>query len=409
MKFRSSYKVFKPKSKFLLPIYHFFKQYYDFERMTYRLNNSYYSFKKSKNTPYNPTSMLRLFFVLNLFAKDCKYSSRNKQLNLDSDLIKLCGFNENELPTYTTYYYFLKRVKLDNMDIHLSTLNRANVLFAKFLMKNYLTNSKHKPKYIVLAIDSKPIATDGRHPRGAIHSHNLYLNGKLGIKLHTLSIVYPFLFPIAFTFTTANRNDSPWLRKIIPIIAPISELNIPIYLTADKGYYGYQNIDICQKNNVIPIISPRKNSKKETYDKFFYANDKIFCIYSNLALYPNGYEKKQNRLNFRCSDKSCTRECSHRVWIPLNNFKTKSAPKEYFNIMKSYLNISVDNLFKTIYDYRTRIELLHGIWTKSYSLRNTIYLRDIFALNMFEKKLISNIMYDILFNLNCSPLKFLDK
>lgn len=364
MQFRSSFNIFKPKSHSF--IYNFFKQSFDFKKI-------------SKNLSYDPSSILRLFLILNFFSKSHTYSSHNPKLDLSDDLIGLCGFFPCQTLTYSTYFYFFKRIKASTFIIN-QILNKARVLLTKFFFKNFYSNTKH----IILAIDSKPIATDGFHPKGIIHSYNKYLNGKLGIKIHTLSIVYPFIIPIAFDFTPANHNDSPILRKLIPIIAPIStDLNTPIYLTVDKDYYGYENIEACMLNNVIPIICPRKNSKTETYQKFFQVEDKIFCIHSKLRLCRKGYNKNQNRINYRCYDKGCTHPCSHRVWIPLGSSKYRKIPSEYFFSIRSYIDSSVSNFFKNIYNHRSKIELLHMIWSKSYNLKNTIYLRNIVSLNQF--------------------------
>ena len=381
MQFRSSSNVFKPKSH--LFIFNFFKQSFDFQRISKNLYSDFYSKAKSKNTPYDPSSMIRLFLILNIFSETHTYSSHNSKLVLHKDLIGLCGFYPNQTPTYSTYFYFLKRMKVSD-NIFTFILNKARTLLANYIFKNFYSNSK----YLIFAIDSKPISTSGNHPKGTIHSHNKYLNDKLGIKIHTLSIVYPFKFPIAFAFTPAHHNDSPLLRELIPIIAPITneavKLNTPIFLTADKGYYGYENIESCTLNNVIPIISPRKNSKVETCKKFFQVNDKVFCIYSKLTLCKNGYDKHQNRINYRCYDKECTKSCSNRVWIPLGSSKYRKIPSEYFIIMKSYLESSVADLFKKIYLHRIKAELFHAIWTKKYHLRNTIYLSNLQSLIFFE-------------------------
>ena len=399
MQFRSSFNIFKPKSHYF--IYNFFKQSFDFKKISKNLFYSFYSQKKSKNNSYDPSSMFRLFLILNLFSKSHTYSPHNPKLDLSSDLIGLCGFFPYQTPTYSTYFYFLKRIKASVTTI-IHILNKARVLLAKFFFKNFYSNTKH----IILAIDSKPIATDGFHLKGTIHSHNKYLNDKQGIKIHTLSIIYPFILPIVFEFTPANNHDSPILRKLITTIAPIStDLNTPIYLTADKGYYGYENIEACTLNNVIPVICPKKNSKAETYQKFFQLEDKVFCIHSKLRLYRNGYDKHQNRINYRCYDKECSNQCSHRVWIPLGNSKYRKIPSEYFLSMKSYIDSSVSNFFKDIYSHRSKIELLHGIWSKSYNLRNTIYLRNNSSLNLFELKLLNQITYDSIFKLKCSPLQ----
>ena len=123
-------------------------------------------------------------------------------------------------------------------------------------------------------------------------------------------------------------------------------------------------------NNVIPIICPKKNSKTETYQKFFQVEDKVFSIHPKLRLYRNGYDKHRNIINYSCYNKECSQQYSHRVWIPLENSKYRKIPSKYFFSVKSY----IDNSFRNIYTHRSKIELLYAIWSKSYNLRNTISL-----------------------------------
>jgi|GEM_PF-3804341 len=73
--------------------------------------------------------------------------------------------------------------------------------------------------------------------------------------------------------------------------------------------------------------------------------------------------------------------------------------------MRSYIESSVNDFFKNLYTHRSKIELLHAIWSKTYDLRNTLYIRNYSALKLFELKLINQITYASLFKLKCSPLQ----
>ena len=72
--------------------------------------------------------------------------------------------------------------------------------------------------------------------------------------------------------------------------------------------------------------------------------------------------------------------------------------------MRSYIEISVSDFFKKLYIHRSKIELLHTIWSKIYDLRNTIYIRNYSALKLFELKLMNQITYDSIFKLKCRSL-----
>ena len=63
----------------------------------------------------------------------------------------------------------------------------------------------------------------------------------------------------------------------------------------------------------------------------------------------NGYDKHQNRINYRCYDKECSQSCSYRVWLPLESRKYRKIPSEYFFSMRSYIEISVSD-FSTQYN-----------------------------------------------------------
>lgn len=105
MQFRNSFDIFKPKSHSFI---------YDFlnnlliKKISKNLFYNFYSHKKSKNIPYDPSSILKLFLILNLFSKSYTYSSYNSKLDLSYDLIELCGFFSHQTPTYSTYFCFKK-------------------------------------------------------------------------------------------------------------------------------------------------------------------------------------------------------------------------------------------------------------------------------------------------------------
>lgn len=405
MVFRSSSNIFKPKKKKYDFLFKFLSQSLDCSRISTDMYHNYYSDSKvSKNRPYNPSSLLRLLFVLEVCSVEHKYSSHHSKLDIDQDLLGLCGFSSSETPVYTTFFYFKKRV---NSSFFITILNRLRALLVKFFLKSSFPYANK----IILAIDSKPIATDGSHPKGTIHSYNKFLNGKLGIKIHTLNIVYPFFFPIAFKFTPAHHHDSPILRELFPTLSPILEYanvkNTPLFLTADKGYAGYENLELCLNSNVIPIIPTKKNSKLETAEKFFIHKSNVYCIHSALKLSKNGVDLKQQRINYRCYSKDCEIEnCSRRLWIPTTDNKLKKPPGEFFVILNNHFKLCSSDLFKNIYRHRGKTELLHSIWHHAYGLRNVFYLRNFNSLVKFEYDLMKKITYDSLFKLNTSPLKY---
>ena len=104
---RSSSDVFLfnfPSSDVVFNLVFFTFQQLDFDSISSELLKSY-SPIQNKNRPYDPSSLLRLFFILNLFNSEYDfYKSKRIDSVLSSDYLSLCGFSD-QLPCYTTYFY----------------------------------------------------------------------------------------------------------------------------------------------------------------------------------------------------------------------------------------------------------------------------------------------------------------
>ncbi len=167
----------------------------DFNYISSELLKSY-STMQNKNRHYDPSSMLRLFFILNLLGLEYDfYKSKRLETILSRDYLDLCGFSD-QLPCYKTYFYFKQRFDfpklLDYLNLFLVSFLNSIILF----FKDKINDSNG----LLIATDSKPIAAYGNVPLGPIHSYNKTLNGKLGFTVFWLAVVYPFYFPFYFWF-----------------------------------------------------------------------------------------------------------------------------------------------------------------------------------------------------------------
>ncbi|WGS64358.1 hypothetical protein [Marinitoga aeolica] len=172
---------------------------------------SFYSHKPNKNKPYDPTSLLRLFLLLHsVFSEDKFTLHRDISKVIPPHYLKLCGFKDS-VPSYTTYYYFKKRIGLSLLHFYFNSFKLA-------LAKAYISRFSHvikKVGFIVLSVDSQPLLVDGNIPKGIIHSHNKFFNGKLGLRLHHAYIVYPFYFNLFSVFRPANLHDNSVFNELI--------------------------------------------------------------------------------------------------------------------------------------------------------------------------------------------------
>jgi len=172
---------------------------------------------QNKNRPYDPSSLLRLFFILNLFNSEYDfYKSKRIDSVLPRDYLSLCGFSD-QLPCYTTYFYFKQRFDFNFL---LQYLNLFLVLFLNSIIL-FFKDELNDSNGLVISADSKPLAAYGNIPLGIIHSYNKTLNGKYGFKVFWLAVVYPFYFPFYFSFDKASAHDNP-IYKFRPRIETLN-------------------------------------------------------------------------------------------------------------------------------------------------------------------------------------------
>jgi len=409
MCFKSSCSVFKSKdSDFLLT---YTLQSIDFKSISRNIYSTYYKNTNSKNTPYEPTSLLRLFVVYKLFFKEQRFFRDEDIHKIPISYLLLCGFFVNEnLPSHSTFYYFLKRI---GPNTQLYYLNLINTMLIKFQFRFFTCKfTKKFGNFVVFAVDSKPVEADGPIPKGTIHSYNKRLNGKLGFKIHSISIVYPFYFPVVFKFTPGHYADSPVLKELFPIISPLlQELNLQgilSFFTGDAGYDGIENIALISQKSIPCIsINPRNSKQSSKSDLLFLSNNRFYCInnFEN-SLHFDGHDNASHRIMLKCYyHKYCkyASSCSKR-------FKIKTIPTKFMNdafiAAKLRLDIPSSDMFKFIYSFRKRLETIHAIWNNAFMLENKFYFHNFKELFRFQMKIISYSFHHFFYVSKSSVVKY---
>ena len=305
---RSSSDVFLfkfPSSDVVFNLVFFAFQQMNFDSISSELLRSY-SPIQNKNRPYDPSSLLRLFFILNLFNLEYDfYKSKRIDSVLSRDYLNLCGFSD-QFPCYTTYFYFKQRF---DFPLLFQYLNLFLVLFLNsiiFFFKDEINDSNG----LVIAADSKPIAAYGNVPLGPIHSYNRSLNGKFGFKVFWLAVVYPFYFPFYFSFDKASAHDNPMLLNSFKYLKLLDVKTSNIFFTADKGFDSLETLYKLISAGFIPFIRAKKSHLK---DHFYLQNGNIFCKVSNKKLLSEGNDYSKHRHKFFCHNRTalCPKDCSN--------------------------------------------------------------------------------------------------
>ncbi|KLO21525.1 hypothetical protein [Marinitoga sp. 1155] len=369
---------------------------------------SFYSHKPNKNSPYDPTSLLRLFFLLNsVFSEDGFTSSRDILSVVPPEYLQLCGFRDS-VPCYTTYFYFKRRIGLSNL---LSLLNSFKLALVKAYFNRFSFVFK-KLGFIVLSVDSQPILVEGNVPKGIIHSHNKFYNNKFGIRFHHVDIVFPFYFNLFSVFRPANYHDISVFQDLIfdnikSFIRFCSSKGIYVFFVLDKGYDSISNFHNIISAGAIPFIPLKKFSSFSKLSHIKIKDYRLFCSLSNHFLHSDGNDYSRNRHRFICPfRKNCNLNsyCSGRFWVPIiPNIQYYQSFK--FNILRS--KIPSSPIFNFIYRFRKRIENINAINSNKFSFRNTHYFRNFNHLLKFEIKLSSFLFKLFWFDSNVSIHSFL--
>jgi hypothetical protein len=390
---RSSSDVFLfnfPSSDVVFNLVFFTFQQLDFDSISSELLKSY-SPIQNKNRPYDPSSLLRLFFILNLFNSEYDfYKSKRIDSVLPRDYLSLCGFSD-QLPCYTTYFYFKQRF---GFDLLLQYLNLFLVLFLNSIIL-FFKDELNDSNGLVISADSKPIAAYGNIPLGIIHSYNKTLNGKYGFKVFWLAVVYPFYFPFYFSFDKASAHDNPMLLNSFQYLKLLhSKTNI--FFAADKGFDALDTLYNLISVGLIPFIRTKKSHLK---DHFYLQNGRIFCKVSRKRLLSDGYEYSKHRHKFVCHDRttSCPKDCSGIFWM-------KFSPE----LSLFRLSFQTNPSFKQFYKFRPRIETLNSSLTRWFNLKNVFYFPNIYTYDRFNLRLIAKAISHYTFESNASFSKRLN-
>jgi hypothetical protein len=130
------------------------------------------------------------------------------------------------------------------------------------LLYGYIKAHDYKmySKYMrIIGIDSTFIKT---FINGSGKYHGTNING---IKIHTSSIVYPYIIPIGFKLSSANENDSRFFNDLLKSMDD-NIINSSI-LVFDLGYYNLERFKELKNKNILFVSRVKRNAVYESIDE----------------------------------------------------------------------------------------------------------------------------------------------
>lgn len=186
-----------------------------------------------------------------------------RRLQSDDGLRTLCGF-QDQLPHRTTFNRFIARLR-HHTDLIEDCLTE--------LTNRLRRDDRLKDLGRIVAVDSTTIRTHSAPFRKPVSDPEASWTGKnhgksktgkdwyFGYKLHLVSdAVYGV--PLAGYLTTASKNDSPELPRLLNSATNIYPWFNPSFVICDRGYDSAANHQAVKKRGAVPIIGIRRTPSK---------------------------------------------------------------------------------------------------------------------------------------------------
>ena len=199
-----------------------------------------------------------------------------RRLQDDPLLRAICGFN-GHVPHRTTFNRFIQRL------FHHSLL-AENALNGLTKLKKLIPNLG---KYV--ATDSTTVKTNCNPNRSRISDPEASWTAKnkargkdgkewsWGYKLHSIADA-DYGIPLGHIITTANRNDSPYLPRVMERTIQNFPWFPPKAVIADRGYDSKANHVFLLQRSIAPISNIRRPPGKDSFDDLHTLKGQPICM-----------------------------------------------------------------------------------------------------------------------------------
>ena len=252
-------------------------------------------------------------FILNLPS----INELIRRLQDDPKLRLVCGFSQ--MPHRTTFNRFVSR-----LSHHQDLVNDALSSITSQL-KATLPGFAEK-----VSLDSTAIYTHSNPNRKVVSDPEASWTAKnaasskdgkewhFGYKYHAV-VDATYGVPIAGFTTTAKRNDSPELSRLLKQAASTFDWFSPLYVMADKGYDSLANHEAVMEYGAVPIIAIRRAPKGKKWEGVYDEDGAPTCIGQVPMQYVRS-DPQEGHL-YRCPPEGCklkdrqgVRYCQDQLW-----------------------------------------------------------------------------------------------
>ena len=302
-------------------------------------------------------------------------SSMLRELNRNSQLRKICGINNEKVPSSHAMSRFSIKLKNQKFNMKELFLSLRDTLIAE--IPDFGQNQGVDGKYIdsFATGENKKKKTDGRRDTdakyGVKEKHIKALNGTtkinkeihFGYRVHLMADT-KYELPTDYTVTTANISEKTELKVMLQKTHNQEILKRCNFFSADKGYDSINILETLEELNIKPIIDKRCMIKEEIQFKGnVYYNDmgEVFC-YCNASgekrsMAFDGYDKQRDTLGYKCPAKAYGIECKGKEQCNIN---TKIRIKRNIN-KRIFTEVARSSYkWKDYYNKRTAIERINS-------------------------------------------------
>ncbi len=250
-----------------------------------------------------------------------------RELSRNSQLRKVCGIQNDEIPSKYVMTRFMKKLKKHKNLVKEIFYIQRNELAE--IREDFGTNIGVDGKYLdsYAKKENKNKKEDGRRDTEAKYGikEKYYKDGKgnekikkethFGYRIHLMADV-DYELPIDYEIETANIGEGKMFKKMPDKKENEKVLERTKTATADKGYDDGKLLQKLEKRKIKPIIDKRKMVKEEKEIKRTVYYDDLGHVYcyspwtaAKREMAYDGYDKERDMLAYKCPMKAYGIKC----------------------------------------------------------------------------------------------------
>ena len=308
-----------------------------------------------------------------------------RELKRNSQLRKVCGLQNDEIPSKYVMTRFMKKLKKHRKELKEIFYTQRDELSK--IKEDFGTNTGVDGKYIdsYAKQENKNKKSDGRRDTDAKYGikEKYYKDNKgnekvkkethYGYRLHLMADV-DYELPIDYEIETANVSEGKTYRKMLDKKENEEILKKTETATADKGYDDSKTLEKLERMGIKPIIDKRKMVKEEKEIKRTVYYDDLghvycYCPYTatKREMAFDGYDKTRDTLSYKCPAKAYGIECKGCAECPVKTkvrIKRSINPRVFTEVARSSYK------WKKMYNKRVALERINSRLDNGYEFEN---------------------------------------